>query len=377
MEDRNSKSPSNSQANYLHLQSGALSSALRVGFSIYNLTGQAVRYLQQWEGGRRTIQYINDRERGLLNFIASYTSIRNGSAVEVPFDVQLDKGERKHTRSNRKNAGNRVALQLAGFEWLRAVQADELGIQFHAVNPVMGRKKVVESDVENALKLVTEVLPHCGGRMLRLRSVFTIKNNTRHAINILAQDDSKLSENKDNAFRIEQNETFYVPLSLLYRSVHDKRSLSRLHICPAEIQPILEDLNALSGIQATSVNPSTDPIDLFKTMAQEGSDDHDAFLLSSSVSQLRCTINTQFEDSYRNFNVKSFNNEVDTYISTSIVPPVCYNIEVIEEFLNTSAYDNSEPNVDMPQLSRFWFPDTERSRQKLSRSAPRCYVIGE
>jgi hypothetical protein len=50
---------------------------IKVGFSLYNLTGQPLRYLQQWEGGVKTIQYLDDGQRGLLNFIASTTLVRN------------------------------------------------------------------------------------------------------------------------------------------------------------------------------------------------------------------------------------------------------------------------------------------------------------
>jgi hypothetical protein len=120
-----------------HVPSNPLSSTFRVGFSIQNLTGQPVRYLQQvrlesykirlficlfimipypnlvfspsythtnlyffsktcmvylttasqWEGGRRTVQYINNMERGLLNFVASKTLIRNNQVKDVFLSV--------------------------------------------------------------------------------------------------------------------------------------------------------------------------------------------------------------------------------------------------------------------------------------------------
>jgi hypothetical protein len=43
------------------------------------------------------------------------------------------------------------------------------------------------SKISNALNLVAEVTPNKGGRILRLSSVFTIKNNTSHNIQILPQ----------------------------------------------------------------------------------------------------------------------------------------------------------------------------------------------
>jgi hypothetical protein len=39
----------------------------------------------------------------------------------------------------------------------------------------------------NALKLVTEVIPNNGGRLLRVRSVFTVVNNTNHDMDFLTK----------------------------------------------------------------------------------------------------------------------------------------------------------------------------------------------
>ena len=43
------------------------------------------------------------------------------------------------------------------------------------------------SKISNALNLVSEVTPSNGGRLLRLSSVFSVKNNTAHSIQLLAK----------------------------------------------------------------------------------------------------------------------------------------------------------------------------------------------
>ena len=53
-------------------------------------TGQSLRYLQTLEDGRKTVQYLNHHERGILNFLASTTIIRNNEIVEEAFDIQQD-----------------------------------------------------------------------------------------------------------------------------------------------------------------------------------------------------------------------------------------------------------------------------------------------
>ena len=100
-----------------------------MGFSIQNLTGQPLRYLRQWEGSARTVQYLDDGQRGLLNFMASATSVRNNQVVQT--DTYSD------ARTVQKIvAGKRLALQLAGYKWLQGVEADELGMKFDTLSAV-------------------------------------------------------------------------------------------------------------------------------------------------------------------------------------------------------------------------------------------------
>ena len=262
-----------------HIPSNPLSPTIRVGFSIQNLTGQPVRYLQQWDGGRRTVQYLNHNERGLLNFVASKTLIRNGQVVEETFNVQMERNaEDSRSRNRRKAVGNRVALQVAGYRWLHAVQADELGVRYEDLFSVLGRVqasvKYKDWKVANALKLMVEVTPFCGGRMLRLRSVFTIKNNTRHPLKILAREgslrDTASEEDQEKAapFHLESGESFHVPLALLRRSVlaSSGRSLGSLYLRPASLAPIEEELVSRPNVLPGSVEYTMDPINLIHTL---------------------------------------------------------------------------------------------------------------
>ena len=226
-------------------------------------TGQPVRYLQTWsgEGNLRTIEYLMDGELGLLNFIASTTAIRNNSILEEAFGVQQDhsyardnnnnnnsshhhlqygttSGDKKQKRGTniaRTAAGHLLKLQVCGYKWLADVRADVLGVNFVDLLPlegcvnIMNQLKLKQSKKEReelfrmSLKLVTEVVPNNGGRTLKLRSVFSIVNNTSHDINILAKYfpstyKAREEELSNIPFRLAAGETMYVPIALLYRS---------------------------------------------------------------------------------------------------------------------------------------------------------------
>lgn len=89
-------------------QTNILKDNIRVGFSMQNMTGQPVRYLQLWSDGNWIVQYINHNERGLLNFIASKTLIRNNKLVEEAFNVQMFSGEKDASH----HVGHEVTLQV-------------------------------------------------------------------------------------------------------------------------------------------------------------------------------------------------------------------------------------------------------------------------
>lgn len=305
------ESSSSSSYKLDHIPSSPIGMDFRVGFSIQNLTGQPIRYLQEWEGSRRTVQYLNHNERGLLNFVASKSVIRNNIAIEETFDVQLEhntlRGNCYSTSSNsninnsrKTRRGNSVALQISGYKWLSSIQADVLGVNYQELDTVVGKVKpsfVCKNwRIDNALKLMVEVVPFCGGRMLKLSSVFKIKNNTKHKLKILAKEGFSSSflsssasastyntstaavaaaggiievgDEKDIPFYLDAGDLFHIPIPLLRRSALSSqgKSLGYLYLQPYDISPIEEELLFRPNCHVGSVEYTTDPINLFQTI---------------------------------------------------------------------------------------------------------------
>jgi hypothetical protein len=308
------ESSSSSSYKLDHIPSSPIGMDFRVGFSIQNLTGQPVRYLQEWEGSRRTVQYLNHNERGLLNFVASKSVIRNNIAIEETFDVQLEHNTLRgncysassniNSNSSRKTRrGNSVALQISGYKWLSSIQADVLGVNYQELDTVVGKIKpsfVCKNwRIDNALKLMVEVVPFCGGRMLKLSSVFKIKNNTKHKLKILAKEGFSSSflstsasasnrgnymtyststaaaggivevgDEKDIPFYLDAGDLFHIPIPLLRRSALSSqgKSLGYLYLQPYDISPIEEELLFRPNCNVGSVEYTTDPINLFQTI---------------------------------------------------------------------------------------------------------------
>lgn len=376
-----------------HIPSYPLSNTFRVGFSIQNLTGQPVRYLQQWEGGKKTVQYINNGERGLLNFVASTTLIRNNQIVEETFDVQMEK-QNNRNRNRKKLVGNRVALQVSGFRWLHSVQVDELGVRYEDLHSVLGRINVTQMyEISSALKLMAEVIPFSGGRMLRLRSVFTIKNNTRHQLKILASDNCTALDVRetdgeghscDAPFLLDAGENFYVPLALLQRSamLSGGKSLGSLYMRPSELTPIEEELGSRSYVQPGSVEYTTDPINLHQTVVQSLNEstsekgessgnnanysldfnnvgnfsNRNEVLSNSATMQLTCLINPRQKNKKRGdtpgdsthgqrhrFSTADYEGPTSFGI-THKLPPFCYSVEV-QRSVNAGAAANDHTTL--------------------------------
>lgn len=403
-----------------HVPSNPLSLNFRVGFSIQNLTGQPVRYLQQWEGGRRTVQYINNNERGLLNFVASKTLIRNNQVIEETFDVQMERNSDGFgSRNRRKAVGNRVALQVSGYRWLHAVQADELGVHYEELYSVLGRLHVSQVyknwKIVNSLKLMVEVMPFCGGRMLRLRSVFTIKNNTRHKLKILAKEGASAQigaygesqkgvEEDDVPFLLDSGENFYVPLALLRRSVIASagKSLGYLYLCPADLEPIEEELVSRPNSHPGSVEYTTDPINLYQTVvksseaaeaeeaeARRMAADSDVDMYYKSVNsyakenytQLVCHINPKVKSRYNNTRKSGaggaeWQNNVDyhrqqeerraaTRAALNKLPPFCYCVEV-QSGSDFSSNQKSASQSGAGSISSRFFSNANRAASQLN-----------
>jgi hypothetical protein len=261
-----------------HVATVPLHPLAKVGFSILNLTGYPVRYLQIWEEGQRvTCQYLQHEQRGLLNFIASNTLIRDNEIVEESFSMQnttsLVAANNVSTAAAllKQSLGHQVALQIAGYQWLRAIQADTLGIRFedlHAVIGMLNLSKIFPKwQVRNALKLVAEVRPHNGGRMLQLSSTFIIRNTTKHAIKLLSHDKKSISSvsvgSDDLPFFLLPGDTFHLPLAFLYRSVlkSNAMSLGYLWLAPRDMSAIVDELG-VSSHMISGTSYTTEPVDL-------------------------------------------------------------------------------------------------------------------
>lgn len=361
-----------------HRGGSSLDPKVRVGFSILNLTGQPVRYLQRWEGGKRSVQYINHGERGLLNFVASQTLIRNSKVVEETFGLQLDRNCGRDS-NQRRIVGNKVALQVSGYRWLHSVQADELGVHFEDLFPVLGRVRASRAfgdlkKIANTLKLMVEVIPYCGGRMLRLRSAFTIRNNTKHRISILAKNDgADLIDShqplQDIPFELEAGEDLYLPLALLHQNVISSRgtSLGLLYIKPTHVQPIEEEFLTGLDIFPGSVDYSTDPMNLFQIaersmnpsftnninsgvdINQQRFSNPDLIQLCCHVQGVNKNIRNKRHNGKSNSPMTSIENKdmVDFSfqdISSNKLPPFCYCVEVIKSSMQSTL--NNPQDID-------------------------------
>jgi hypothetical protein len=180
----------------LHLPSQRLKDDMRVGFSILNASGQPLRYLVDLGEDRKVIRYLGDGERGTLNFPATQCLIRNNSVVEETFELQRDRTiADRNDKSKRRTVGHMIGFQLSGYQWIET-EADVLGARYETMKPVIGRRNPNASfggqegswKRLNALKLVAEVTTSNGGRLLRLHSVFEIRNKTHHKVSLQCLD---------------------------------------------------------------------------------------------------------------------------------------------------------------------------------------------
>ncbi len=335
----------------LHLPS-SIDPKLRVGFSILNLTGQPVRYLQDYGDGKRVIQYINDGERGLLNFVATQSVLKNSRPVEESFDVQQESAREFDDTRNRKTGGNHVTLQVSGFQWLVKVQVDELGVQCKSLNPILGRTNPTQNfteDMKKYLKLVVEVTPYCGGRMLTLRSAFSIRNNSNHALKIKAKrfGDDKGSD-ANSYFILKAGTDLHLPLTFLHKNfvVSGGKSLGSLFVKPIDAGPIVEELGKDDTIDSEY---STDPINLLQIATSKSISeindglnenlvndlDDDSLLYSRNgiITQLYCpvshkSITDQAKERTSNGSDRQYSIKYDPHNLVKY-PPFCYCVEVI------------------------------------------------
>lgn len=377
-----------------HQPSFVLSDDIRVGFSILNLSGQSIRYIQGGDEGKYSIFYLADSERGALNFLASTTLIRNNQIFEEEFTVQQPKLAISDTQSSKATRtvriGHQVAVQVSGYKWLPCVQADTLGVRYEELHPVIGRKSLsaffqVSKNSNNAVKhilnatrLVTEVRPFNGGRLLTLKSVFCFQNNTTHAISILGTaarrqqssqgnslgmtgSNSPVDSDEQQVFRLESGSLFHVPISLLHNSaLADARtpSLGSIYIKPYDLNPVKEELVGKHYMQPGSVSYTVEPIDLLDVVMEsqrtnaEDDDDNSGAENSNSIlaSQYCCNVRPR-PRGRRQDSVKSGAAGADAAENnvgmTGRLPPFCYTTEIRRIGSgDVSAYDDTNTGVE-------------------------------
>lgn len=346
-----------------HLPFHTLSDDTRVGFSILNLTGQSVRYLQTGGGGRLVLQYIGHGQRGALNFVPSTTLIRNNQVLEEEFGVQRVRESDAVAAGARKviRTGHQVALQVSGYKWLEKVQADMLGSRCEAITPIIGRVNLSAAFNEQndrsrrilkATMLVTEVRPYDGGRLLTLKSTFCIQNNTSHSLKVLTRsgEKPKLHTTKNSSsygsvasgeeedgqvFLLQSGDNFNVPLSFLQSSalLSGARSLGNVYIKPSDITPVKNELLGKIKLYPDKVSYTIEPIDLLDTLTRSeaevdrivnGDNSNADPVLQETSPQLCC----QVAPKRRQQQKAGASEEENTSIVSGRLPPFCYTIEI-------------------------------------------------
>ncbi|CAB9515429.1 Putative vacuolar protein sorting-associated protein [Seminavis robusta] len=168
----------------------------RVAFSLCNLTGQKMRIHQQ-EGlflnGERmkpaVVTYLNHDESTSLSFDATISVVKNLSVVEVPYPGLPSSQSMKRAERSTRHA---VDLQLPGFRWVQGIKVDTFGRKFETLRPRSSdllSKILQDWRLENALQLLVEVGLDNGGRLVTVRSLFEVRNNTTHPLSVLLHPD--------------------------------------------------------------------------------------------------------------------------------------------------------------------------------------------
>lgn len=378
----------------------------RVGFSILNLTGHPIRYLQHWDYNRKhTVEYLDANERGLLNFIASNTVVRDNYIVEESFENLTGSKSTSKKSEGFDGVGHQVALQIAGFQWLKHVQADSLGITFEdliAVTGIVNVHRVYDDwKIRNSLKLVAKVKPYKGGRMLQLSSVFSVKNFTTHAIKIMANDKgflTKDSEGNDEPFILSPGNTFHVPIALMHRTLKVKKSLGYLWLAPAEIKPIIDELG-ISTQMVTGTSYTVDPINLMHTVDKtseilsktyaDNIENFNGSLIHDEMLQLSCVL---YSKRYKELGVYKQNifeqgigreesepidlEQAQRVINFDELPPFCYNIEI--ETKSLIDYDVSGNSKGVHDSDNIFTKATfmKKDNTNIIQHSPFLYTIG-
>jgi hypothetical protein len=243
----------------------------RVAFSLRNLTGQKIRIHQQTDRSSDSavskpaiITYLNQGESMGLTFAATISIIKNLSIVEVPYPGLPNSGS---NNQNHWSLNHAVDLQVPGFRWIQGIKVDTFGRKFEFLTPrfadVMA-KIFQDWRLRNAMMLLTEVGQESGGRLVAVRSLFEVRNNTTHPIKLVYnpdprhkpmggslksvgfvswQDDDGVIDssvasnvcgsNSEELEIIEPGDVFQIPTLLLERALQMKGShLGCIWLCP-------------------------------------------------------------------------------------------------------------------------------------------------
>ncbi len=173
----------------------------RVAFSLRNLTGQRIRIHQQSnisgdDDQPVVVTYLNQGESSGLTFAATISVVKNLRIVEVPYPgFEVSKSRDRQQQGSLNHA---IDLQVPGCRWIQGVRVDSFGRKFESLTP---RSSQVLSKISNdwrlrnAMTLLTEVGPDNGGRLLSVRSIFEVRNNTTHSVNLIFHPDPRFKPN--------------------------------------------------------------------------------------------------------------------------------------------------------------------------------------
>jgi len=170
----------------------------KVAFSLRNLTGQRIRIHQQSnfsdgvEDKPVVVTYLNQGESAGLTFAATISVVKNLRIVEVPYPgFEVSKNNKEEKQGSLHHA---IDLQIPGCRWIQGVRLDTFGRKFQSLTPRSSQVfEKISNDwrLRNAMTVLTEVGPDNGGRLLSVRSIFQIKNNTTHAVKLNFHPDPK------------------------------------------------------------------------------------------------------------------------------------------------------------------------------------------
>ncbi len=176
----------------------------RVAFSLRNLTGQRIRIHQQSnvsseEDQPVVVTYLNQGESSGLTFAATISVVKNLRIVEVPYPGFEVSKSRDHQQQGSLN--HAIDLQVPGCRWIQGVRVDSFGRKFESLTPRSSKVVAKISNdwrLRNAMTLLTEVGPDNGGRLLSVRSIFEVRNNTTHSVNLIFHPDPRYKPNIKN-----------------------------------------------------------------------------------------------------------------------------------------------------------------------------------